>query len=104
MRVRVVRLPDPTSSEVKLVVQRWCAGQWEFVQPFALSESEQANEFAMKLSMTKREPAEMATFVDGEKVTLPSLEDRAKLLREIADNAALASYPTGLAPKESEQP
>lgn len=35
---------------------------------FALSESDQADEFALKLSMTKRVPIEMAVFEDGEKV------------------------------------
>lgn len=68
MRARVIRWTDPTSSDTKLVVQRWCSGQWEFVKPFALNESEQANEFAMRLSMTKREPVQVATFEDGEKL------------------------------------
>lgn len=72
MRVRVIRWTDPTSSRVNLAVQRWCAGQWEPVGPagnFALHESEQAHEFALKLSMTKRVPVEMAVFEDGEKIS-----------------------------------
>lgn len=72
MRVRIIRWTDPTSSQVNLAVQRWCAGQWELVGPagtFALHESEQAHEFAMKLSLTKRFPVEMAVFEDGEKLS-----------------------------------
>lgn len=68
MRVRILRRPDPTSSTVLLEVQRWCASQWEHVMNFEFSASEQANEFAMKLSMSKREPVEMAAFEDGQKV------------------------------------
>lgn len=68
MRVRVVQVPDALSSQVKLDVQRWCGGQWEHVMNFELHEFDQAHEFAMKLSMTKRVPTEMAVFEDGEKV------------------------------------
>ena len=71
MRVRVIRWTDPTSSQANLAVQRWCAGQWESVGPegnFPLCESEQANEFAMKLSMSKRIPTELTMYNDGEKV------------------------------------
>lgn len=68
MRVRVIRWTDPTSSLTNLQVQRWCAGLWENVMYFALHESEAANEFAMKLSLTKRVPVEMAVFEDGEKL------------------------------------
>jgi hypothetical protein len=68
MRVRVVRWTDPTSSLVNLRVQRWCAGQWERVMDFPLNESENANEFAVKLSLTKRFPVEVSVFEDGTKV------------------------------------
>lgn len=68
MRVRVIRWTDPTSSTTQLMVQRWCAGQWEPVLKFELHEFDQAHEFAMKLSMTKRFPVELAVFHDGEKV------------------------------------
>jgi hypothetical protein len=68
MRVKIIRWTDPTSSHVTLRVQRWCDGQWEKVIDFPLHESEQANEFAMKLSMTKRVPVEMAVFEDGRKI------------------------------------
>lgn len=68
MRVRVIRWTDPTSSQVDLRVQRWSAGQWEHVMNFELGQEEQANEFAMKLSMSKRVPAELAAYLDGEKV------------------------------------
>lgn len=68
MRVRVVQTPDALSSQVKLDVQRWSSGQWEHVMNFELHESEKANEFAMKLSMTKRVTTELAVFLDGQKV------------------------------------
>lgn len=68
MRVRVVQTPAALSSTIVLAVQRWSSGQWEHVMNFALHESEQASEFAMKLSLTKREPTEVAVFEDGEKV------------------------------------
>lgn len=68
MRVRVVQVPDALSSQVKLDVQRWCGGQWEHVMNFELHEFDQAHEFAMKLSMTKRVPTETAVYLDGEKV------------------------------------
>lgn len=68
MRVKIIRWTDPTSSEATLRVQRWCDGQWEPVRDFGLHESEQAHEFAMKLSLTKRIPVEMAVFEDGEKL------------------------------------
>jgi hypothetical protein len=71
MRVRVIRWTDPTSSQATLRVQRWSSG-WEDVREFALNESQPAHEFAMKLSMTKREPAELAVFQDGQK--LPEFE------------------------------
>lgn len=74
MRVRVMHRPDPTSSQAVLEVQRWCSGQWEHVINFQLHASEQANEFAMKLSMTKRIPTELAVYLDGEKVEGPRLE------------------------------
>lgn len=67
MKVRVIRDPDPTSSQVRLAVQRWSSGQWEHVMNFQLHEFDQAHEFAMKLSLTKRFPIEMAVFEDGEK-------------------------------------
>lgn len=69
MRVRIVRNPDALSSAVNLDVQRWSDGQWKHVIYFELSESAQANEFAMKLSLTKRIPVEMAVFEDGEKLS-----------------------------------
>jgi hypothetical protein len=68
MRVRIIRWTDPTSSAARLGVDRWCEGQWEPVKDFGLYESNEANEFAMKLSMTKRVPVEMAVFEDGEKL------------------------------------
>lgn len=68
MRVRIIREPDATSSLVRLVVQRWNVGQWENVMNFELGESEQAHEFAMKLSMSKRVPNEIAQFEDGKEV------------------------------------
>lgn len=68
MRVKIIRWTDPTSSQATLRVQRWCDGQWEPVRDFGLHESEQANEFSMKLSLTKRVPVEMAVFEDGEKI------------------------------------
>lgn len=71
MRVRVMRDPDPTSSQVRLAVQRWSSGQWEHVMNFELQESQQAHEFALKLSLTKRFPVEMAVFEDGKKVDAP---------------------------------
>ncbi len=102
MRVRVIRWTDPTSSQATLRVMRWCAGQWERVVggDFGLNESEAANEFAMKLSMTKREPVEMAVFEDGEKLTpVPSIVNPTpeniidQLLRQnAAVNAALPDY------------
>lgn len=67
MRVRIIRWTDPTSSAARLRVDRWCDGQWERVQDFGLYESNEANEFAMKLSLTKRVPVELAVFEDGEK-------------------------------------
>lgn len=87
MRVKIIRWTDPTSSLVNLRVLRWCDAQWEPVKDFPLNESEQANEFAMKLSMTKRIPVEMAVFEDGEKlerrigplVTVPDCENGEKL-------------------------
>lgn len=69
MRVKVIRRPDPTSSEVTLVVQRWCDGQWENVRDFSLSETDQAHAFAMGLSLTKRVPVEIAAYEDGEKIS-----------------------------------
>lgn len=75
MRVRIIRWTDPTSSSVSLRVQRWASGQWDPVQDFPLNESEQANEFAMKLSMTKRDPVELARFEDGQKVEPVSVTD-----------------------------
>lgn len=71
MRVRVIRWTDPTSSLVSLRVQRWCAGQWEYLYDgeFGLNQSEQANEFAMKLSLTQRVPVEMTVFEDGNKLS-----------------------------------
>jgi hypothetical protein len=69
MRVKIIRWTDPTSSQATLRVLRWCDGQWEPVRDFGLHESEQANEFAMKLSLTKRVPVEMAVFEDGEKLS-----------------------------------
>lgn len=74
MRVRVVRTPAALSSTVVLDVQRWCGGQWEHVMNFELHESEQATEFAMKLSMSKRFPVELAVFEDGQKLDQPHLE------------------------------
>lgn len=68
MRVKILRWTDPTSSQVLLRVCRWCDGQWEKVLDFSLTEAEQANEFASKLSLSKRIPTEMATYEDGEKV------------------------------------
>lgn len=67
MRVRVMRDPDPTSSQARLTVQRWFGGQWDLVRSFELHEFDQAHEFAMKLSMSKRDPTELAAFDDGEK-------------------------------------
>lgn len=69
MRVRVVRAPFALSSMTTLAVQRWCDGQWELVMNFELHESEQANEFAMKLSLTKRVPLEIALYEDGKKLS-----------------------------------
>ena len=69
MRVKVIRWTDPTSSQATLRVLRWCDSQWEPVRDFALNESVQANEFAMKLSLSKRDPVEMAVFEDGEKLS-----------------------------------
>lgn len=82
MRVKILRWTDPTSSQATLRVLRWCDAQWEPVKDFGLHESEQANEFAMKLSLTKREPTELAVLEDGEKlerrigplVTVPDCE------------------------------
>lgn len=68
MRVRVIRAPDPTSSDLRIAVQRWSSGQWEHVTYLGMNQSEEAGEFAMKLSMTKRVPVEMAVFEDGEKL------------------------------------
>lgn len=68
MRVRVIRAPDPTSSDLRIAVQRWSSGQWEHVTYFGMNQSEEAGEFAMKLSMTKRVPVELAVFEDGKKV------------------------------------
>jgi len=68
MRVRIIRWTDPTSSAARLRVDRWCDGQWEPVKDFGLYEANEADEFAMKLSMTKREPTELAVFEDGEKL------------------------------------
>lgn len=68
MRVKIIRWTDPTSSQATLRVQRWCEGQWEPVRDFGLHESEQANEFAMKLSMSLRAPIEVAVYQDGKKV------------------------------------
>lgn len=68
MRVRIVQTPDATSFEVKLAVNRWSCGQWEPVRTFELHESDQAYEFAMKLSMTKRIPVERAVFEDGKTI------------------------------------
>jgi hypothetical protein len=78
MRVKVIRWTDPASSSVFLRVERWCDGQWEFVPAgssttylngmFSLDKSEQAHEFAMKLSLSKRDPVEMAVFEDGQKL------------------------------------
>lgn len=74
MRVKIIRWTDPTSSQATLRVQRWCDGQWEPVRDFGLHESEQAHEFAMKLSLTKRIPVEMAVFEDGEKLSRGSCD------------------------------
>ncbi len=68
MRVRVIRCTHPLSSAANLRVERWCVGQWEPVINFELNQSEPANEFALKLSLTKRVPVEMAVFEDGEKL------------------------------------
>jgi hypothetical protein len=100
MRVKIIRWTDPTSSVVTLRVLRWCDAQWEPVREFPLNESEQANEFAMKLSLTKRVPVEMAVFEDGEKlVPVPSIVNPTpaniidQLLRQnAAVNAALPDY------------
>ena len=89
MRVRVIRWTDPTSSAVKLRVMRWCAGQWEHVPPdFELSQPDQANEFAMKLSMTKREPVETAAFEDGEKIETPTRAPISQWVIECGDKPA----------------
>lgn len=104
MRVKIIRWTDPTSSMVTLRVQRWSSGQWETVgDDWPLSQSEQANEFAMKLSMSKRDPIEMAVFEDGRKLEPVSLEERAEIMRQLADNAALTSYPRGLVGESSEK-
>ncbi len=102
MRVRVIRWTDPTSSLVNLRVMRWSAGQWERVEggDFALNQFEAANEFAMKLSLTKRVPVEMAVFEDGEKmIPVPPIVNPTpeniidQLLRQnAAVNAALPDY------------
>lgn len=68
MRVRIIRWPDPVSSQALLSVERWCAGHWEPVRKFQLGESDIASEFALKLSMSKRNPVETIVFEDGEKV------------------------------------
>ncbi len=67
MIFRVIRWTDPTSSAVKLRVLRWCAGQWEKFEggEFELGQSDKANEFAMKLSLSKRDPVAIAMFEDG---------------------------------------
>lgn len=69
MRVRIIRWTDPTSSAARLRVDRWCDGQWEPVKNFGLYEANEADEFAMKLSMTKRTPVELAAYEDGEKIS-----------------------------------
>jgi hypothetical protein len=100
MRVRVVRRPDPGSSFANLAVQRWCDGQWEHVINFGLHESDEAHKFAMKLSLSKRIPVEMAVFEDGEKIVpVPSIVNPTpaniidQLLRQnAAVNAALPDY------------
>jgi hypothetical protein len=78
MRVKIIRCPDPTSSSVTLVVQRWCDGQWEYVKDFPLSESDQAHAFAMGLSLTKRIPVEVAVFDDGTNLTAAAKTEIAK--------------------------
>jgi len=83
MRVRIIRWTDPTSSLVNLRVQRWCAGQWERVLDFPLNESEQANEFAMRLSFTKRVPVETATFEDGKELSQPRFDSTAEAARHL---------------------
>ena len=103
MRVRVIRDPDPTSSGLRITVQRWNSGQWEHVTYFGMNQSEEANEFAMKLSMTKRDPVELAVFQDGQKEEPMSLEKRAEVLRQLADSAAYASYPGKFMRESSEQ-
>jgi hypothetical protein len=103
MRVKIIRWTDPTSSSVNLRVLRWCDAQWEPVKDFGLHESEQANEFAMKLSMSKRVPVELAVFEDGEKlapnISVPPIVNPTpeniidQLLRQNdAANAALPDY------------
>lgn len=77
MRVRVIRWTDPLSSHVHLVVQRWCAGQWEPVGVnFELNQSEAAHDFTLKLSLTKRFPVEMAVFEDGNRLGIESVSAR----------------------------
>lgn len=68
MRVKIIRWTDPTSSQVDLRVQRWCSGQWETVGTFDLHQSAEADEFALKLSLSKRVPIEVAMFEDGKKL------------------------------------
>jgi hypothetical protein len=104
MRVKIIRWTDPTSSLVNLRVLRWCDGQWEPVGPpgeFPLNESERANEFAMKLSLTKRVPVELAMFEDGEKlegrigplVTVPDCENGEKISGEPGTSPAVQYKP-----------
>jgi hypothetical protein len=88
MRVRVIRWTDPATSAERLRVDRWCDGQWQPAKDFGLYESNEANEFAIKLSMTKREPSELAVFEDGE-----------KLERETA--AAISQYVVKEGPSEN---
>jgi len=100
MRVRVIRWTDTATSFTDLRVQRWCVGQWEPVLNFRLDESEQANEFAFRLSLSKRFPVEVVVFEDGEKIVpVPSIVNPTpaniidQLLRQnAAVNAALPDY------------
>lgn len=69
MRVRLIRWPDSTSSTANLRVERWCVSQWEPVMNFELDELRQAHEFALKLSLSTRIPAELAVFEDGQKLS-----------------------------------
>lgn len=65
----MIRWDDATSSKSNLRVERWYEVQWEPVMTFELEERRQAHEFALKLSMTKRVPVQLAVFEDGKKVS-----------------------------------